>query len=432
MDSSPSGSIILILILVAVNAFFAGTEMAIVSVNKTRISILADGGNEKAKLLQKLLEEPSRFLATIQVAITFAGFFASASAATKLSGGFANLLASSNIAYSEEIALVVVTVIISYITLVLGELLPKRIALRNAEKISLSTVKPIIFISKLAKPFVMLLSGSTNLLVKLLGCDAENSEDRMSKEEIRSIVEVGQEHGVINESEKEMIESIICFDDKMSKEVMTPRTEVFMLSVNDKIENKIDAILTENFSRIPIYEKEIDNIVGILYMKDLFSAIVKNGISNVDIKNIMRAPYFVPETKIVECLFKEIQATKNHIAILIDEYGGFSGIVTIEDLIEEVVGDITDEHDAEEPEIEKVNENSYIVNGLLNIGEVNEALNLDLASESADTIGGLIIELLGNIPKSKEETPIVHGNTIFKIEKLDEKRVDKVRISIVS
>ena len=314
----------------------------------------------------------------------------------------------------------------------LGELLPKRVALKDAEKISLATVKPIIFISKLAKPFVMLLSWSTNLLVKLLGCDAENSEDRMSKEEIRSIVEVGQEHGVINESEKEMIESIICFDDKMSKEVMTPRTEVFMLSVSDKIENKIDAILTENFSRIPIYEKEIDNIVGILYMKDLFSAIVKNGISNVDIKDIMREPYFVPETKIVENLFKEIQATKNHIAILIDEYGGFSGIVTIEDLIEEVVGDITDEHDAEEPEIEKVNENSYIVNGLLNIDEVNEALNLDLASESADTIGGLIIELLGNIPKSKEETPIVHGNTIFKIEKLDEKRVDKVRISIVS
>ena len=432
MDSSPSGSIILILILVEVNAFFAGTEMAIVSVNKTRISILADGGNEKAKLLQKLLDEPSKFLATIQVAITFAGFFASASAATKLSGGFASVLKSANIAYSDEISLVIVTVIISYITLVLGELLPKRVALKDAEKISLATVKPIIFISKLAKPFVMLLSWSTNLLVKLLGCDAENSEDRMSKEEIRSIVEVGQEHGVINESEKEMIESIICFDDKMSKEVMTPRTEVFMLSVSDKIENKIDAILTENFSRIPIYEKEIDNIVGILYMKDLFSAIVKNGISNVDIKDIMREPYFVPETKIVENLFKEIQATKNHIAILIDEYGGFSGIVTIEDLIEEVVGDITDEHDAEEPEIEKVNENSYIVNGLLNIDEVNEALNLDLASESADTIGGLIIELLGNIPKSKEETPIVHGNTIFKIEKLDEKRVDKVRISIVS
>ena len=346
MDSSPSGSIILILILVAVNAFFAGTEMAIVSVNKTRISILADGGNEKAKLLQRLLDEPSKFLATIQVAITFAGFFASASAATKLSGGLADILAASNIAYSEEIALVVVTVIISYITLVLGELLPKRIALQNAERISLLTVKPIMFISKLTKPFVMLLSGSTNLLVKLLGCDADNFEDRMSKEEIRSIVEVGQEHGIINESEKEMIESIICFDDKMSKEVMTPRTEVFMLSASDKIKDKIDAILTENFSRIPVYEKEIDNIVGILYMKDLFSAIVKNGIDNVDIKTIMREPYFVPETKIVEDLFKEIQATKNHIAILVDEYGGFSGIVTIEDLIEEVVGDITDEHDA--------------------------------------------------------------------------------------
>lgn len=432
MDSSPSGSIILIPILVAVNAFFAGTEMAIVSVNKTRISILADGGNEKAKLLQRLLDEPSKFLATIQVAITFAGFFASASAATKLSGGLADILAASNIAYSEEIALVVVTVIISYITLVLGELLPKRIALQNAERISLLTVKPIMFISKLTKPFVMLLSGSTNLLVKLLGCDADNSEDRMSKEEIRSIVEVGQEHGIINESEKEMIESIICFDDKMSKEVMTPRTEVFMLSASDKIKDKIDAILTENFSRIPVYEKEIDNIVGILYMKDLFSAIVKNGIDNVDIKTIMREPYFVPETKIVEDLFKEIQATKNHIAILVDEYGGFSGIVTIEDLIEEVVGDITDEHDAEEPDIERINENSYIVDGLLNIDDVNEALNLDLASESADTIGGLIIELLGNIPKSKEETPIVHGNTVFKIEKLDEKRVDKVRISIVS
>lgn len=430
MDSSPSGSIILILILIAINAFFAAAEMAIVSINKTRINILAEEGNKKAQLLLELLKEPSNFLATIQVGITFAGFFASASAATGLSGDLAKVLTGLGVPYGENIALVAVTIFLSYLTLVLGELFPKRVALQKSEAVAMFAVKPVVYLSKITKPFVKLLSGSTNFLVKITGTHSEDLEEKVSKEEIRSIVEVGKEHGVINETERDMIESIIAFDDKLAKEVMTPRTEVFMLNVKDKISDKIDAILEENFSRIPVYEEEVDNIVGVLYMKDLFSEIVVKGIDNVQIKELVKNPYFVPETKNIDVLFKELQLTKNHMAILIDEYGGFSGIATIEDLIEEVVGEICDEHDKEDHNIERLSDNSYIVDGLLTIDDVNDALNLELQSESSDTIGGLLIELLGVIPKAKEEASVKYRNMILQIEELDEKRIDKIRISI--
>ncbi|MPM31908.1 hypothetical protein SDC9_78465 [bioreactor metagenome] len=435
MDSGPDGSItiqlLLIFILTMVNAFFASAEMAIVSLNKNRLRMLAEEGNKKALLLEKLLEEPSKFLSTIQIGITLAGFFSSASAATGISDDFAQVLKGAGIPYSSQIALVVITIILSYITLVFGELYPKRIALQKAESIALFAVTPIMFISKATKPFIRLLSFSTNLLVKITGHDTENLEEKVSKEEIRSLIEVGQEHGVINETEKEMIESIFEFDNKRAEEIMTPRTEVFLIDITSSSMEIAKKLLEEQYSRIPVYEEDSDNIIGILYLKDYFLEASKHGFENVEIRSILRTPYFVPETKNIDDLFKELQKSNNHMAILIDEYGGFSGIVTIEDLIEEVMGNIFDEYDEVECDIMKVDNNTFIVNGLLAIDEFNDYLDTNLQCEHSETIGGFVVNLLGSIPTEEEDQIVEYENLVFKIEDVKEKRIEKVRVSIV-
>lgn len=434
MDIGPRSIIIeflLILILVLINAFFAGSEMAVVSLNKNRINKFADEGDEKAQLLVKLMSEPSKFLATIQVGITLAGFLASASAATSISERLSGVLSSFNIPGAQQISIVVITVILSYITLVFGELIPKRVALQKAEEFAMFGVKPILFISKLASPFVKLLTLSTNTLLKLFGVNLNNLEERISEEEIRSMIEVGTESGIINEIEKDMIDGIFEFDDTLAKEIMTPKTNVFALEVNMPIRKMVDRIIEEQYSRVPVYEEDTDNIIGILYMKDLFKHLANETMDKLNVRSILRSPYFVPEVKNIDTLFKELQSTKNHIAILIDEYGSFSGIVTIEDLIEEIMGNISDEYDDIDDEIiEKIDSNTYIISGLASINKVNDVLNLSLPSDDFDTIGGFVITLLGAIPSEKEDHTIEYQNLTFKIEKVSEKRVEKLKLCI--
>lgn len=430
MDDGSGGSIIIILILIMVNAFFASAEMAIVSINKTKLSLLAEDGNKKAKLLLSLMKDTSKFLATIQVGITFAGFFASASAATTISNQFGQFLSNLGIPYGNTIALVVTTLMISYITLVLGELVPKRIALQNAENIAMLSVKPIVIISKITKPFVWFLSLSTNLILKLLRMESDGVEEKISREEIRSLVELGEEQGTINETERTMIDGIIKFDDILAKEVMTPRTETFCIEANTDIKKSINLILKENYSRIPVYEDEIDNIVGVIYMKEIFAAVINNGLDNISIKDVMKTPYMVPETKSIDKLLKDMQNSKNHIAIVIDEYGGFSGIVTLEDLLEEVIGEIEDEYDENFTDIEKIDDKTYIVNGLVTLLDINRYLNLDFQSDAIDTIGGLVIENIGTIPNDYLNKEIVINSVKFKILSLDGKRIEKIQLSI--
>ena len=430
MDDSSGSSIILILILVIVNAFFASAEMAIVSINKTKLNLLAEDNNKKAKLLLNLLKDASGFLATIQVGITFAGFFASASAATSISKGFGTYLNNLGVPYGNDIALILTTLIISYITLVLGELVPKRIALQNAEKVAMFSVKPIIFISKFTKPFVWFLSISTNSILRLFGIK-DKSGEKISREEIKSLVELGEEQGAINETERTMIDGIIKFDDILAREIMTPRTETFCIEANSNVKENINLILQENYSRIPVYENDIDNIIGVIYMKDIFSEIIKKGIENVNIKSIVRKPYVVPETKSIDILLKELQDSKNHIAILIDEYGGFSGIVTLEDLLEEVVGDIQDEYDEKIDYIEKIDANTYIATGLVSILNLNKHLNLDFKSDSIDTLGGLIIQNINTVPNKYINKEITIDSVKFKILSVTGKRINKVQISIL-
>lgn len=433
MDPEPMSLVsqfILILLLTLLNAFFASAEMAIVSVNRNRIKMLADDGNKKASLLVDLLEEPNKFLSTIQVGITLAGFFSSASAATGISEVIGASLSQIGIPYAQSISLVVITIILSYFTLVFGELVPKRIALQKSEQIAMLSVRPIVFVFKFAKPFVKLLSLSTNVLLRVIGMSDTDLEEKVSREEIKSLVDAGEEYGVINQIEKEMINSIFDFDDKLAKEVMTPRTEVYM--INSKLPLSIEELLEENYSRIPVYEGDMDNIIGILYLKDFLHEAYQVGFENVDIKKLLHRPYFVPECKNIDQLFKELQKSKNHLAVLIDEYGGFSGIVTIEDLIEEVMGDINDEYDDDDPVIRKIDNDTYIVNGLISIKELNDKLqlNLDEETEDYDTLGGFLINQIDYIPSETEECMVEYENLVFKIECVKDKRIEMVKIHI--
>lgn len=419
--------IVIIIILTGINAFFSSAEMAIVSLNKNKLKILIEDGNKKAILLDNLLKEPSKFLSTIQVGITLASFFASASAATGLSQFLSEALKPLKIPYSSQISMILITFILSYVTLVFGELIPKRIALRNSENIALSSVGVVVFISTIFSPFVKFLTFSTNLVLTILRMREDNIEEKVSKEELRSLVEVGKEHGVINETEQEMIENIIEFDEKIAREIMIPRTKVFLIDKNISIHELFENKEIEKYSRIPVYENEADNIIGILMVKDLMIEAYKKGFDNIKISDLVQEAYFVPETKNVNELFNEMQLEKKHITILIDEYGGFSGIVTLEDLIEEVMGNIDDEFDDEDLSIHQISKNKYLVNGDVSLYDLNDNFHFELESKYYDTLSGILIENLGYIPEDNENIePITINGVIFKPQRVRNKKIEKV------
>ena len=419
--------IVIIIILTGINAFFSSAEMAIVSLNKNKLKILIEDGNKKAILLDNLLQEPSKFLSTIQVGITLAGFFASASAATGLSQYLSGALQPLNIPYSNQISMILITFLLSYITLVFGELIPKRIALRNSEKIALSSVGVVVFISRLFSPFVKFLTFSTNFVLTILKMKEENIEEKVSKEELRSLVEVGKEHGVINEAEQEMIENIIEFDEKIAREIMIPRTKVFLIDKNISIHELFENKEIGKYSRIPVYENEADNIVGVLLTKDLMMEAYKKGFDNIKVADLLQEAYFVPETKNVNELFNEMQLEKKHITILIDEYGGFSGIVTLEDLIEEVMGNIADEFDDEDLSIRQLSRNKYLISGEVSLNDLNDNFNFELESKYYDTLSGILIENLGYIPEDNENIePITINGVVFKPQRVRNKKIEKV------
>lgn len=422
--------ILFLVTLTLINAFFASAEMAIVSVNKNKMKMLANEGNRKAQILCKLMDEPTKFLSTIQVGITLAGFFASASAATGISKQLGQTLNNINIPYGDEIAFVGITIILSYFTLVFGELVPKRIALKKSESIAMFSLRPIIFIAKIAAPFIKVLSLSTSGLVKIMGFDSDELDEILTKEELRSFIETGEQQGAINESEKEMIEGIIEFDNKKIEKVMTPRTKVYCINIKEPLNSYLDELLEMRYSRVPVYEDDIDNVIGILYMKDFIIEAKDKGFDNVDIKKILKEPYFVHGGKKVQDLFKSLQASQRHIAIIIDEYGGFSGIITIEDILEEIVGEINDEDDSSEDRIKKIDENTFLADGLTTLEELNDELNLGIElDQDIDTISGFVINLIGNIPTEEDKRIIGYNDITFKIEKLGDKRIEKILIS---
>ena len=424
------GQFMLIGFLTLLNAFFAAAEMALVSVDKNHMNQLAMNGNKKAEQVKKLLKDPTDFLATIQVGITLAGFFSSASAATGIAVKFSNVL--GNIPYANQISLVIITMILSYITLVFGELFPKRIAMHNADNVALFTVQPVLFISKITMPFVRFLSFSTNLLLKLTRMDKHEVDDTVTREDIKILARTGQTEGAIDSDEFEMIKKVIELDDTIVREIMIPRTSTFMLDISTPPKVLADVLLKENFTRIPIYGGNVDNIIGILHMKDYFLQARKVGFENVDIRPLLRNPYFVPETKYIDDLLKDLQSTKNHLAILIDEYGGFSGIATIEDLIEEIIGEIDDEHDeVSDEEIISVDENTYVVDGKLPIDDFNEFFKTNIEIENLDTIAGFILDSIGFIPTSGKNPVTAYENFVFTVEKIKNHRIERIKVEVL-
>lgn len=435
MESDPGAAqiaaqILLLIALTIMNAFFSGAEMAVVSVNKNRIRMLADSGNKKAALIQRLSEDSTGFLSTIQVAITFAGFFSSASAATGISQILGGKFESFGIPYGQSIAMVSVTIILSYFNLVFGELVPKRIALQKAEWFSLFAVRPIYIISRILAPFIKLLSVSTNGVLKLLGMKTDNLEEEVSEEEIRSMLQTGRESGVFNKIEQDMITSIFLFDDKRAREIMIPRQDMIAVDINQPLDLVLNEILDSRHSRIPIYDEEIDNIIGILSMKDFTIEMNKNELADIDIRPILQKPYFIPENKKTDDLFLDMQKHKKNMAILIDEYGGVSGLITMQDLIEEIVGDIHDEYEDVEPQLVEVEPYVYKASGSISLYDIDEVLHEEIES-SCDTLSGYLIELLGFIPKeSQMPLELEDGKNSYTILEMKDKVIKSVMVHI--
>jgi len=415
-------------VLILINAFFAASEMAFVSLNDIKIEKEAKENNKKAKKIQKMLKNPSEFLATIQIGITLAGFLSSAFASQTFADRLAPVLNEWLPVLSVEtwhvIAVVVITVILSYFTLVFGELVPKRLAMKYSEKIAYGSIGVVSFISKVTLPFVKLLTASTNLISKMLGV-SQHDEEIVTEEEIRMMVDVGQQKGAIEDNEKEFINNVFEFNDKTVSEVMVHRTKIYAidgdLSINEAIQE-----LSNNYvySRIPVYEEDIDKIVGIISIKELLF-MDKN--KNTKLKNICRDAYKVPETKVLDDLFREMQKTKNHLAIVIDEFGGTAGLITIEDIIEELVGDIYDEYDTVEKKFEKIDEFTFILNGDLNIYEVEKILGIEINEDYADTLSGYLLEYLDRIPREKEKATVEIQNVIYTVEKFKDNKILKVK-----
>ena len=416
-------SLLVLAVLILINAFFAASEIAFISLNDAKIDRQAKEGNKKAKRIKNMLKEPSKFLATIQIGITLAGFLSSAFAADAFASELApklNELLPLGISAWNTIAIIIITLILSYFSLVFGELVPKRIAMKNPEKIAFGAVGTIRFIHIITKPIVNFLNFSTNTICKLFGVGPQD-EETVTEEEIRMMVDVGEEKGSIEEEERELINNVFEFNDKTVSEVMIHRTEVYAIDVTSKIEDILTELKEYKYSRIPVYEENIDNIVGVLFIKDLLACVYSK--KEVKIKKIMRDAYFVSESKPINELFKEMQKNKQQLAIVVDEYGGTAGIITMEDMLEELVGNIFDEYDDVEKDYEKIDENTFMIEGSVSIYDLRKILGVEIPEGDYDTLSGYLIELLGRIPEDDEKPVIETKQVTYKIEEYKEKRI---------
>ncbi len=427
--------VLLLAVLILVNAFFAMSEIAIISLNDTKIERMAEEGHKKAKMVLKLTENSTRFLSTIQIGVTLAGFLSSASA----SASFAEILTNAIVgavpslpqSLISGISVVVITLITSYFSLVFGELAPKKIGMQASEKVAFAVVKPLLVISKITAPFVKLLSVSTNGVVRILGFDPNADEEVVTEEEIRMMVDVGGEKGVIEDAQKEMINNIFEFDDIDAGDVMTHRTDVVAADVNDTtVEEFIELAIENGRSRIPLYDEDIDNIVGIVYVKDLLKFVGKEIKVKGTLKNIMREPYFIPESKSCGELFKEMSAKRIQMAVVVDEYGGTAGIVTLEDIVEAIMGNIQDEYDQEDDEISKIDDNTFTVDGTIDIEEIEELIGKTFPDGDYETLAGFIMDELQCIPKDGDMNEVVFENVKFTVLSVEDRRIEKIKLEI--
>ena len=428
--------IVFLICLILTNAFFAASEIAIISLNDGKIKKMAEEGNKKAKQIAKLVSEPSKFLATIQVGVTLSGFLASAVAAEGFSGRvtealypFLNNVVSQDIL--SAIVLVIITCILSYFTLVFGELVPKRFAMQNCEAVSMFVIGFLTVFEKATRPFVKFLSFSTNGIIKLFGGNPNATEENVTEEEIRMMVDLGEEKGTIEVGEKEMIENVFDFNNITAAEVMTHRKDIVGIPKNASLEEIVSLMDEEKYTRFPIFEDDIDNIIGMLHSKDVIKYLNNKNNLKFNIDDIIRPIYFVPDSKMIDDIFRELQKNKMYMAAVVDEYGGTAGILTIEDLMEQLVGNIFDEYDAEEPvDFVALDENTQLVNGTVNLVEVEKKFDKKLPADEYDTLGGFIMGHLGFVPEEGDRPEFEFNGLLFKVEEVVEKRITKVKICV--
>ena len=419
--------------LIALNAIFASAEIALLSVNDNKLSKLAEQGNKRAVKIIKLKEQPSRFLATIQLAITLAGFLGSAFAAENFSDSIVDWLVGIGVTIPvktlDTIAVVAITLILSYFTLVLGELVPKRVAMRKSESLALKLASLLYGIAKIFTPLVSLLTVSTNAVLRLMGIDPNAEDEEVSEEEIRMMVDEGSEKGAIDEEEKEFIQNVFEFDDLTAGEISTHRTDVSLLWLEEEMDVWKDTIYTSRHNLYPVCDETVDNVVGILNAKDYFR--LENKDRDTVMKKAVKPPYFVPESVKADVLFRNMKQKHHTFAIVLDEYGGMSGIITMTDLIEKLVGELDNEHEEanEPPDIEKIDENKWRIVGTAELGEVEKALDIVLPCEEYDTFGGLVFGSLGSIPEDGTRFELETDGLYIKVIEVLEHQVKRAIVS---
>ena len=398
-------SFFLLAILILLNAVFASAEIAVISMNETKLKMLTEQGNKKAVKLTKLTRQPARFLATIQVAITLAGFLSSAFAADYFAQPLVDTLLQAGVPISEQVlsslSVIVITIVLSYFSLVFGELVPKRIAMKKAETLALSLAGILYTVSKITAPLVSLLTVSTNVVLKLLGINPEETEEQVTEEEIRMMLSEGSQQGTIAKDETEMIQNVFDFNDTSAEQICTHRIDVLSLNYEDSLNTWETIIFDSRHTYYPVYRENTDNIVGILDTKDYFRTNTKT--REYILKHALDTPWFVPENIKANVLFQEMKKSRKYFAVLIDEYGGMSGIITLHDLIEALVGDLYElEGDLQRPEIIQISENTWNILGSASLDDVAEAVGIKLPVERYDTYNGYVCDIIGRIPNHGE------------------------------
>lgn len=424
--------LLLQLILIFFNAIFACAEIAILSVNEAKISKLEENGNRRAKKLRKLTEQPSKFLSTIQIAITLSGFLGSAFAADNFATRLVDLLVNAGVKINpdtlQSISVIIITLILSYITLIFGELVPKRLAMKKSEQLALGMSTMLCGVAKLFTPIVWLLSISTNGVLRLFGIDPNEKDEDVGEEEIRLMVDESSQKGVIDEQEQKMIQNVFEFDDRTVSEFATHRTDIAILWADEDAETWENTIHETRHSIYPVCSDTIDNVVGVLSVKDYFR--LRGASREVVMKEAVKPASFVPEGIHADVLFKQMQTNRNHFAVVLDEYGGMMGIVTMNDLLEQIVGDLNDDDDPvnEEPEIKKVADDTWEIHGVAPLADVASELQIELPEEDYDTIGGYVFASYGVVPEDGSEFELDIPPLHIKVTEIKDHRISKMTV----
>ena len=420
-------NVIILVVLTLLNAFFAAAEMAVVSVNKSRVEAKADEGDKTSIRLLRLINDSGMFLSTIQVGITLVTLLQGASLANSFARKLAPLFGDAT--WAKQASQLIVLVLLTYISIVFGELYPKRIALNKSEEVARIVMGPIRALSVIMKPFVWLLSASTNFISRITPMKFDDENEKMTREEMAYIL---TNEGVLDQDELGMVKGIFDMDTTLAREVMVPRTEAFMIDIHHDSSENIDEILSSPFSRVPVYDDDKDKVIGILHLKNLLKEARKSGFENLDLLKVIHEPLFVPETIFIDDLLIELKRTQNHMAILLDEYGGVVGLVTLEDLLEEIVGEIDDESDelTVESLYETIGEDEYIIQAKMPIDDFNEIFGTTLNMNDVDTMAGYVITALGVIPEQDETLTIDAEHVTLTTYKVEGTRLLEIKVKV--